>query len=112
MWDLPGLGIEPVSPALAGGFLATRPPGKSSISSLKSVTPRSSGGLRSRSRALVLSLLPGMSIHPSLKVIFQGQALGPFWETALKIPFLLVLRVWFGPYLCTGLFHASCLFTH
>ena len=28
MWDLPGPGIEPVSPALAGGFLATAPPGK------------------------------------------------------------------------------------
>ena len=28
MWDLPGLGIEPVSPALAGGFLSTVPPGK------------------------------------------------------------------------------------
>ncbi|KAJ8788368.1 hypothetical protein J1605_000424 [Eschrichtius robustus] len=29
MWDLPGPGIEPVSPALAGGFLTTVPPGKS-----------------------------------------------------------------------------------
>ena len=28
MWDLPGSGIEPVSPALAGGFFATEPPGK------------------------------------------------------------------------------------
>ena len=28
MWDLPGLGLEPVSPALAGGFLTTAPPGK------------------------------------------------------------------------------------
>ena len=28
MWDLPGPGLEPVSPALAGGFLATAPPGK------------------------------------------------------------------------------------
>ena len=28
MWDLPGPGIEPMSPALAGGFLATVPPGK------------------------------------------------------------------------------------
>ena len=28
MWDLPGPGIEPVSPALAGGFLTTAPPGK------------------------------------------------------------------------------------
>ena len=29
MWDLPGPGIEPVSPATAGGFLTTVPPGKS-----------------------------------------------------------------------------------
>ena len=28
MWDLPGPGIEPGSPALAGGFLFTVPPGK------------------------------------------------------------------------------------
>ena len=29
MWDLPGLGIEPAFPALAGGFLTTGPPEKS-----------------------------------------------------------------------------------
>ena len=29
MWDLPGPGIKPVSPALAGGFLTTVPPEKS-----------------------------------------------------------------------------------
>ena len=29
MWDLPGPGIKPVTPALAGGFLTTVPPGKS-----------------------------------------------------------------------------------
>ena len=28
MWDLPGLGLEPVSPAVAGRFLTTVPPGK------------------------------------------------------------------------------------
>ncbi|KAJ8797001.1 hypothetical protein J1605_001811 [Eschrichtius robustus] len=28
MWDLPGPGLEPVSPALAGGFLTTVPPAK------------------------------------------------------------------------------------
>ena len=28
MWNLPGPGIEPMSPALAGEFLATGPPGK------------------------------------------------------------------------------------
>ena len=29
MWDLPGTGLEPVSPALSGRFLITAPPGKS-----------------------------------------------------------------------------------
>ena len=29
MWDLPGTGIEPLTPALAGGFFTTEPPGKS-----------------------------------------------------------------------------------
>ena len=31
MWDLPGPGLEPVFPALTGGFLTTLPPGKSWI---------------------------------------------------------------------------------
>ena len=31
MWDLPRPGLEPMSPALAGGFLTTAPPGKSLI---------------------------------------------------------------------------------
>ena len=29
MWNLPGPGIEPMSPALVGGFLTTGPPQKS-----------------------------------------------------------------------------------
>ena len=42
MWDLPGSGIEPVSPALAGGFLITRPPGKTfSLSSFLLSCPNS-----------------------------------------------------------------------
>ena len=35
MWDLPGPGLEPVPPALAGGFLTTAPPGKSLLPSFK-----------------------------------------------------------------------------
>ena len=31
MWDLPGPGVEPVSPALAGRYLTTVSPGKSSF---------------------------------------------------------------------------------
>ena len=36
MWDIPGQGIEPVSPALAGGFSTTGPPGKSQSLSISS----------------------------------------------------------------------------
>ena len=32
MWGLPGPGIKPMSPALAGGLFATEPPGKPAIS--------------------------------------------------------------------------------
>ena len=43
MWDLPEPGLEPVSPALAGGFLTTAPPGKppifSTINMHKSLAP-------------------------------------------------------------------------
>ena len=28
MWDLPGAGIEPMTPTLAGGLSTTEPPGK------------------------------------------------------------------------------------
>ena len=31
MWNLPGSGFEPVSPALASGFFTTEPPGKPRI---------------------------------------------------------------------------------
>ena len=40
MWDLPGPGIEPVSPALAGGFLTTatrEAPGSSIFSFLRNL---------------------------------------------------------------------------
>ena len=37
MWDLPRPGLEPVSPALAGRFSTTAPPGKPSISSFEGI---------------------------------------------------------------------------
>ena len=39
MWDLPEPGLEPVSPALAGGFLTTAPPGKPLLHNLTGVIP-------------------------------------------------------------------------
>ena len=35
MWDLPRPGLEPMSPALAGGFLTTAPPRKSVSAAFK-----------------------------------------------------------------------------
>ena len=40
MWDLPGRGLEPVSPELAGGFLTTATPGRSLSLSVNSVFHR------------------------------------------------------------------------
>ena len=40
MWDPPGPGLEPVSPALAGGFSTTVPPGKPGRRSLNHWTAR------------------------------------------------------------------------
>ena len=40
MWDLPRPGLEPVSPALAGGFSTTVPPGKPSPQGFKVRCPR------------------------------------------------------------------------
>ena len=44
MWDLPGLGLETVSPALAGGFLTTAPPVKSPKAILRK--QNGAGGIR------------------------------------------------------------------
>ena len=40
MWNLPGPGTEPMSPALAGEFLTSGPPRKSWETSLKELTMR------------------------------------------------------------------------
>ena len=39
MWDLPGPGLEPMFPALAGGFLTTAPPGKPCSKVFKGIIP-------------------------------------------------------------------------
>ena len=55
MWDLPGPRLEPVCPALAGGFSTTVPPGKS---------PRRR--LLRREQLLFPSLSPAWLLHPLL----------------------------------------------
>ena len=73
MWDLPGPGLEPVSPTLAGGFLTTAPPGKPGlpffvglhlISDLVGDTLDWPRGLRLEQGEIQLSLPPLPSKHP------------------------------------------------
>ena len=62
MWDFLGSGIEPVSPALEGGFLSTVPPGKSTIPILK----KSFRGRTMESSCCVWSLQPHGRQHSRL----------------------------------------------
>ena len=48
MWDPPGPGLEPMSPALAGGFLTTAPPGKPPSTGFLKSGPISGAGLVQR----------------------------------------------------------------
>ena len=53
MWDLPRPGLEPVSPALAGRFSTTAPPGKPCAPLLTNVAVDCVGSLELRNVALV-----------------------------------------------------------
>ena len=59
MWDLPGPGIEPMSPALAGGFFTTEPPGKPSQAFYT---------LRLLRSHVIVSILPEDSLNPILQM--------------------------------------------
>ena len=60
MWDLPGPGLEPMAPALAGGFLTTAPPGKSLLIALFN---EEKGDIR-------LGAFKGCSIQPEIAINF------------------------------------------
>ena len=51
MWNLPRPGIKPVSPASAGGFLTSLPPGKSDMRLVKRAARGSLGKLERKSRS-------------------------------------------------------------
>ena len=63
MWDLPGPGIEPVSPVLAGGFLTAGPPGKSWLCPFKKHL-KNSGMLRSTHVIFVCASVMDRTVCP------------------------------------------------
>ena len=78
MWDLPGPGIESVSPALTGGFLTTAPPGKSRLQCLGFNLQLPSRQKVATPAEFFLSALPGHGRHgplflPPLFRARQGQ---------------------------------------
>ena len=97
MWDLPGPGLEPVSPALAGGFLTTAPPGKSSNSCLLMHCLWGGSGRWERVQFLFSLGVPGCPLHLrmspqtlswtcALRCFFQEQD-EPHWGNPI-LPFI------------------------
>ena len=67
MWDLPGSGIKPVSPARAGSFFTTEPPGKHGLIYLIDAIPcilHSSVGKESACNAGDAVSIPGSGRSP------------------------------------------------
>ena len=87
MWDLPRPGLEPVSPALAGGFSTTAPPGKPTLHILKHLAGLPSGRVPPPSKAVFSLDVP----FPGLAGYFQsnGQKLKTISTLLFACPFLL-----------------------
>ena len=88
MWDLPGPGIEPVSPVWAGGFLTTAPPGKSQEVCLFDVFHVYSGYVHLFIRCILQILSPGLWWYRSLLVISD--------VFVLMLKFLVICMLFWG----------------
>ena len=73
MWDLPGPGLEPVSPALAGGLPTTGPPGKPGLNAFDEVNSILILGLdiwfRAARHSVLLDSVTGSEICTWLNVV-------------------------------------------
>ena len=87
MWDLPGPGLKPVSPASAGRFLTTAPPGKPQPNFYCMGAGVTFGALRSPSRRarLHLPLFP-MGLHwvHGCRRVLEAGAKGRELRTSLR----------------------------
>ena len=79
MWDLPRPGLEPVPPALAGGFLTTVPPGKptkNTIERIHEIRVEVTASVK-RYEETALVAKPGLKVvavtEPSLEAVAVGK---------------------------------------
>ena len=87
MWDLPRPGLEPVSPALAGRFSTTAPPGKpNAVILIIFFTQKISiiyTDIRAPSKIIILSVL-GSRYQNIFKTISIDSICRQVWELLLK----------------------------
>ena len=69
MWNLPGPGIKPVSPELAGEFLTTGPPGKSQMFNFHAFISK-----------MTLAIVDSLHFHICFRVIFLISLKKPCWN--------------------------------
>ena len=92
MWDLPGPGIEPISPALAGRFLTTGPPGKPLQSRFEANLPPAltnslqSGDWCQLREHIPLGVLPSFYIYKTFPTI---NSMKPAFSLYITLPFSL-----------------------
>ena len=79
-WDLPEPGIEPLSPALAGGFFTPGPPSSPGLHLMWGTFPRSAPVSPGRNLQAGVSApgLPGGGFLTVLKSLPEGQAMPVF----------------------------------
>ena len=68
MWDLPRPGLEPVSPALAAGFLTTVPPGKPTTSVSQNQIHKGGEYLSATINGILKKMPSAMKTIPKMKL--------------------------------------------
>ena len=108
MWDLPRPGIEPMSPALAGGFQSTVPPGKLSASFLKVIfsSVQFTYSVVSDCDPMDCST-PGFPIHHQLPELTQTHV----YQVMMPSNHLIPVSSCFQSFPAAGSFAMSQLFT-
>ena len=84
MWHLPRSGIEPVSPALAGRFFTTEPPGKPPLPSCSDFRTTLQGSLASRAPCGISGASGAIMLHAIQFLLCPSCRLYPLTDALLR----------------------------